>query len=126
MNKNDKLGAETLRVKTPTEEELKSVKQTRQDIFIVLDDVLDTYNIGAIFRLADAVGAKKVYLCEGSETPPNHRIKKASVNTWQWIKWEYFEKTTEAIKSLRSEIPNVTIVGVELDEKAIDYTKYDY
>jgi 23S rRNA (guanosine2251-2'-O)-methyltransferase len=122
---NDKkLGAEILREYTPTEEEIAKIK--RNDIYIILDDVLDTYNIGAIFRLADAVGAKKVYLCEGSETPPNHRIKKASVNTWQWIKWEYFEKTTEAIKSLRSEVPNVTIVGVELDEKAIDYTQYDY
>lgn len=122
---NDKkLGAEILREYTPTEDEISKLK--RNDIYIILDDVLDTYNIGAIFRLADAVGAKKVFLCEGSETPPNHRIKKASVNTWQWIKWEYFDKTTEAIESLRKEIPNVTIVAVELDEKAIDYTTYDY
>jgi len=31
----------------------------KNDIYIILDDVLDTYNIGGIFRLADAVGAKK-------------------------------------------------------------------
>lgn len=121
-----KLGAEDLRVITPTEEQLEQLKRTRQDIYIILHDVLDTYNIGSVFRLADAVGAKKVFLCEGAETPPNHRIKKASVGTWQWVEWEYFEKTTEAISKLRQEVANIKIVAVELDTKAVDYTKADY
>lgn len=121
-----KLSAEELRVVTPTEEELKRVKQTRQEIYIVLDDILDTYNIGSVFRLADAVGAKKIYLCRGSETPPNHKIKKASVGTWQWVEWEYFEQTIDAIKSLKTKIPQIKIIAIELDETAIDYTKADY
>ena len=122
---NDKkLGAEILREYTPTDEDLKKIK--RNDIYIVLDNVLDTYNIGAIFRLADAVGVKKIFLCEGSETPPNHKIKKASVNTWQWINWEYQEKTLSAISDLRSQISNIKVVGIELDKRAIDYTKCDY
>ncbi len=126
MNKNDKLGAEVLRIKTPTEQELERVKDTRQEIYIILDDIWDTYNIGSIFRLADAVGAKKIYLCRGSETPPNTRIQKASVGTWQWVEWEYFEKTTDAIENLKKENTNIKIIGVELDDKAIDYTKADY
>lgn len=121
-----KLGAEQLRVVTPTEEQLEKIKKSRQEVYIVLDNVLDTYNIGSIFRLADAVGAKKILLCEGSETPPNHRIKKASIGTWQWVEWEYYEKTTEAIKDLRLKIEGIKIVGVELDPKAVDYTKADY
>lgn len=126
MKPNDKLGAEILRVKTPTEEELEKVRKTRQEIYIVLDNVLDTYNIGSIFRLADAVGAKKILLCKGSETPPNTRIQKSSVGTWQWVEWEYFEKTTDAIENLKSKIPSIKIIGVELDARAIDYTKADY
>lgn len=35
----------------------------KQEIYIILDNVLDTYNIGSIFRLADAVAAKKIYIC---------------------------------------------------------------
>ena len=121
-----KLGAEILRIKIPTEEELEKVKKTRQEIYIILDDVLDTYNIGSIFRLADAVGAKKIYLCRGSETPPNTRIQKASVGTWQWVEWEYYDQTSLAISNLKSQIPNIKIVGVELDKRSIDYTKADY
>jgi tRNA G18 (ribose-2'-O)-methylase SpoU len=121
-----KLGAEELRVITPTEEQLNKIRSTRQEIYIVLDNVLDTYNIGSVFRLADAVGAKKIYLCVGSETPPNHKIKKASVGTWQWVEWEYFEKTTDAIEHLKSSVSNIKIVAVELDKRAVDYTKADY
>jgi tRNA G18 (ribose-2'-O)-methylase SpoU len=50
----------------------------KQEIYLILDDVLDTYNIGAIFRLAEATGVKRIYLCGGTETPPNPRIKKLS------------------------------------------------
>lgn len=123
---DEKLGAEELRVKVPTEEELEKVKSTRQEIYIILDDVLDTYNIGSIFRLADAVGAKKIYLCKGSETPPNSRIQKASVGTWQWVEWEYFGETIDAILNLKSKILNLKVVGIELDKRAVDYTKADY
>lgn len=121
-----KLSAEELRVIVPTDEQLQRVKQSRRDIFIILDNILDTYNIGSVFRLADAVGAKKIFLCRGSETPPNHKIKKASVGTWQWVEWEYFENTTDAIITLKSKIINLKIIGVELDPRAIDYTKADY
>lgn len=121
-----KLGAEDLRVITPTEEQLEKVRATRQEIYIILDDILDTYNIGSIFRLADAVGCKKIYLCEGSETPPNHRIKKASVGTWQWVEWEYSDRTSSAISNLKSQIPNIKVIGVELDTRSVDYTKADY
>ncbi len=122
----DKLGAEELRIKTPTEEELNKLKQTRQEIYIILDNVLDTYNIGSIFRLADAVGAKKIYLCGGSETPPNSRIQKASVGTWQWVDWSYASTAVEALQELKTENPKLKIIGVELDERAIDYTKANY
>lgn len=121
-----KLGAEELRVKTPTKEELDNIKLSRQEIYIILDNVLDTYNIGSIFRLADAVGAKKILLCKGSETPPNSRIQKASVGTWQWVEWEYFASTVDAISNLKSKISNLKVVAVELDKMAIDYTKADY
>lgn len=121
-----KLGAEELRVKTPTDEELEKVKLSRKEIYIVLDNVLDTYNIGSIFRLADAVGAKKILLCRGSETPPNSRIQKASIGTWQWVEWEYFADTISAIENLKLKLENLRVIGIEIDERAVDYTKADY
>lgn len=119
-----KLAAKDLRYQPVDEEEKKKLK--KNPIYIVLDNVLDTYNIGAVFRLADAVAATKVILCEGSETPPNHRIKKASINTTEWVDWEYVPTAALAISNLKLQIPDIQIISVELDKRAVPYDKVEY
>ena len=111
---------------TSLEARSKKLKVKKQEIYIVLDNVLDTYNIGSIFRLADAVAAKKVYLCGETETPPNHRIKKASINTTEIVEWEYFSTAVEAIKNLKFKIQNLTIVAIEQSKKSVQYDKFQY
>ncbi len=119
-----KLAAKQLRISDPTPDEIAKIK--KNPVYIILDNVLDTYNIGAIFRLADAVSVSKVYLCAGSETPPNHRIKKASINTTEWVTWEYKETAIDAIECLRREVPDIQIIAVELDDRSVPYDKVDY
>ncbi len=87
---------------------------------------MDTYNVGAIFRLADATACRKVLLCGQTETPPHTRIKKASINTTEWVKWEYFPTALESIKKLREDVKGIQIVSVELDKKAVPYDKFEY
>ncbi len=108
----------------PSSEDMQNLE--RHELYIILDNVLDTYNVGSIFRLADAVGARKVYLCGNTETPPNHRIKKASVNTWQWVEWEHAASAADAITYLRRIIPKITVVAVELTETSIPYDTEKY
>lgn len=119
-----KLGAAELRTTKPTEEDLSKIK--KHPLFIILDSVLDTYNVGAIFRLADAVAAEKVILCGQTETPPHTRIKKASINTTEWISWEYYSTTVKAIQELRAKNPKLMTIAVEQSEKSVPYNKVDY
>lgn len=98
----------------------------KNEIYIILDNVLDTYNVGAIFRLADAVAAKKVYLCGKTETPPNPRIKKSSINTTEWVEWEYTESALSAIQKLRSKINNLKVLAIEQTDRSIPYTEFEY
>lgn len=104
--------------------------ETRHEIYIILDNVLDTYNIGSIFRLADALSAKKIYLCGETETPPNHRIKKASINTTEWVDWEYCDSAVEAINKARSftnaQDDNLQVVAIEQTKNSTPYDKFDY
>src|SRR3990167_5199348 len=108
-----KLNARELRTTEPTEQQIKSVK--RIPIYIILENVLDTYNVGSIFRLADAVAAEKIYLCGETLTPPNPRIKKASISTWKWVEWEYSVTAVAAISNIKTQISNIQIVAVEQD-----------
>lgn len=98
----------------------------KNPITIILDNVLDTYNIGSIFRLADAVAAEKVILCGESLTPPNSRIKKASINTWNWVAWEYLPSASEAITRLKRQTPATAIVAVEQDRRSIPFHQAHY
>lgn len=119
-----RFNAKQLRTTQSSEEERKNLK--KNPIYIICDNILDTYNTGSIFRLADAVAAEKVYLCGITETPPNTRIKKASINTTEWVEWEYAASTLVAIEQLRKEVPNIQIVLVEQSEKSVPFDKADY
>ena len=119
-----KLNAKQLRTSEPDPDALKSIK--KNPIFVILDNVLDTYNVGSIFRLADAVAAEKVFLCGQTLTPPNSRIKKASINTWQWVDWEYEETALSAISKLKAQSPKLSIIAVEQDPRSKPFYEIRY
>ena len=121
---NKKLKPIELRNMTPNKEQLKNLK--RSGIYLVLDDIMDTYNVGGIFRLADAIAANKVFLCGVTEAPPNIKVKRASVNTWQWVDWEKKDSAVDAIKQLRKEVPGIKIIAVEQDDKSVSFNEADY
>ncbi len=108
-----------LRKSDPTEEEVKSIP--RNPIYLILDNIIDTYNIGSLFRLADAIAVEKMYLCGNMEYPPSSRIHKAAVGTENWVPWEKAESTVEVIKRLKAQ--GVQIISVEQDKRSVNYAK---
>ncbi|MDP1743441.1 MAG: TrmH family RNA methyltransferase [Candidatus Amesbacteria bacterium] len=90
-------------------------------LYLVLDNVLDTYNIGSLFRLADAAAVKEIILCGDTETPPSSRIHKAAVGTEEWVKWRYFSTALEAVTQLKKEWPGGIVVAIEQDPRAKMY-----
>lgn len=114
-----KLFPRELRKETPTPEEIASIP--RQPIVFVLDEVQDTFNVGALFRVADAVAAEKIYLCGQTPTPPNPRIHKAAVGTEQWVPWEHRADITDLITELKAH--GRTIIAVEQHPRSISYAK---
>ena len=47
-----------------------------KSVYLILDNIRSLLNVGAIFRTADAVGVKKIYLCGITAYPSNKLIKK--------------------------------------------------
>lgn len=114
----NKMNAKELRKTTADEANLKVIK--RNPIYLVLDRVIDTYNIGSLFRLADAIAAEKIYLCGDMEYPPSSRIHKAAVGTEAWVPWEKRETVIEVVKELREK--EVQIIAVEQFPTSISYS----
>ena len=117
-----KLNAKDLRTMPVDEEVAKSIK--KNPITIILDNVLDTYNVGSIFRLADAIAAEKIILCGETLTPPNSRIKKASINTTGWVNWEYQNSAFDTVKTLKKN--GFHIVAVEQDPRSRPFKTVSY
>lgn len=53
--------------------------RNNHDLVVILDNIRSTYNVGAIFRTADAAGVAKVYLCGITPSPPNPKISKVAL-----------------------------------------------
>lgn len=118
-----KLNARELRTADETEvqERLKEIK--RHPFYLILENVYDTYNVGGLFRLADALRVEKLYLCGQTEIPPNHKIKKASIGTYKVVPWAYKETVVQAV----AELPRGTqIIAVEQDPRSKPYTQIEY
>lgn len=114
-----KLPSRALRKEVPPPEEIAAI--SRRPIIFVLDNVKDTFNVGALFRVADAVAAEKVYLCGQTPTPPHHRIHKAAVGTERWVPWEHHPDTVALIQGLKAR--EKTIIAVEQHPQSISYAE---
>lgn len=114
----EKLNAKQLRKKKADKILLSKIK--RSPIYLVLDEVNDTYNIGSLFRLADATAIKKVYLCGKMDFPPSSKIHKAAVGTENWVPWEKRDTTLEVVKELKDK--GVKIIAVEQHSNSISYS----
>jgi tRNA G18 (ribose-2'-O)-methylase SpoU len=112
-----KLNAQQLRKSEPNKKEVAKIK--RNPIYFVLDRIIDTYNTGSLFRLADAVAVEKMYLCGEMEYPPSSRIHKAAVGTEKWVPWEKKKSTLSAVIELKKK--GVQIIVVEQDSRSISY-----
>lgn len=90
-------------------------------IYLVLDNIRSLLNIGAIFRTADAVGVKKIYLCGITAYPPNKLIKRidgveplpiiADEDGAAIIKYRPSKKCTEEF--LHKEIAKTALSGLD-------------
>ncbi len=91
----------------------------------VLDDLRSVYNVGSIFRTANAVGIKKIYLCGTTPTPIDKNgerrkdFAKVALGAEDTVEWEYFETTLECVNKLKEE--NYFVISLEQNVKSVDY-----
>ena len=99
----------------------------KQQKIVVLDNIRSVYNVGSIFRTADALGVTQIFLCGCTPTPVDRfgrerkDLAKVALGAEKIIEWEHVENTVELLKELKKK--KVFIVAIEQDKKSIDYKK---
>jgi 23S rRNA (guanosine2251-2'-O)-methyltransferase len=98
------------------------------DVVAVLVDIRSVWNVGSMFRTADAAGISKVYLVGFTPTPfdrfGNARadFAKVSLGAEAWVQWEHADSAAWLIRSLKDD--GYTVCTIEQSEKAIPYTEF--
>lgn len=91
----------------------------------VLDNLRSVYNVGSIFRTANAAGVEKIYLCGTTPTPLDirgHRRKdfaKVALGAEDTVNWEYKEDTLKILQELHTS--DAYIIALEQDSSSVDY-----
>jgi 23S rRNA (guanosine2251-2'-O)-methyltransferase len=75
----------------------------KMPVIIVLDDVRSAYNVGSIFRTADAFRVACIYICGISARPPHKDISKTALGATESVEWKYFQDVEAAVMSLKEE-----------------------
>ncbi len=99
-------------------------KTTETKLNIVLDNIRSAYNVGSIFRTADAAGNCMIYICGISPFPPNPKIPKTSLGAENSVPWKYFKNTQEAIEDLK--LKQIPVFAAEKTKNSIDYRQIEF
>jgi len=101
-------------------EKFRKVARGRQpNITVILENVLDTHNIGAVLRSADSVGLMEIFLLYNEVGLDKEIIKlgkRSSAGTRKWIDVHYYKDTRACFDHVRSLYQNV--YSTKLDENA--------
>ena len=61
----------------------------RNPIYVIAENVRSLFNVGAIFRTADGVKARKVFLTGFTGHPPRPEIEKVALGSDRAVPWAY-------------------------------------
>ncbi|MDO8522924.1 MAG: TrmH family RNA methyltransferase [bacterium] len=94
-----------------------------KNIFLALHNIRSMHNVGAIFRTADAMGIKKIYLTGYTPEPYDlfgklrKDFAKTALGAEKYVAWEKTKNINSLIKKLKSE--KVFIIALEQSKKSI-------
>ncbi len=97
-----------------TVEEFKQAEKNK--IIVLLDNIRSAYNVGSIFRTADAFLIECIFIC-GYTPPPTHRsVHKTALGAVETVDWMQFENIADAINQLKQN--DYTVYAIEQAEQS--------
>ena len=83
----------------------KTVEEFRRSektpVIAVLENIRSAYNVGSLFRTADAFLLEGIYLTGYTPIPPHKEIKKTALGAEDTVESKHFANAAEAIKDLK-------------------------
>lgn len=97
-------------------------------IFVILHNIRSLHNVGSIFRTAEGLGVKKIYLTGYTPSPYDFFGKlrkdfaKTALGAGKYIEWKKAKNIFYLIKRLKKD--GVQIIALEQSKKSVDIKKF--
>ena len=92
-------------------------------LIVILENIRSAYNVGSIFRTADAFLIQSVYICGYTAHPPHKEIKKTALGAEDTVHWKYIKDIREAIVEIKE--MGFKVFAVEQAENSIHLNKLE-
>ncbi len=95
--------------------------------YLVLYNIRSSYNVGAIFRTADAVGVNKIFLVGVTPCPfdkfkrVSSKISKSALGSELLVAWDYKKTISPLLKKFKKD--QIQVIALEQSSNSIDYKK---
>ncbi|UEG48741.1 RNA methyltransferase [Ferruginibacter lapsinanis] len=106
----------------------KTVDEFKQSekipVIAVLENIRSAYNVGSVFRTADAFLLEAIYITGYTCTPPHKEIKKTALGAEDSVTWRHFANAAEAITDLQQQ--GYRVFAVEQAENSYALQNVDF
>ncbi|MDP7239284.1 MAG: TrmH family RNA methyltransferase, partial [Candidatus Latescibacteria bacterium] len=99
-------------------------KLPKLPLYFILDNLRSAFNVGSIFRACDILRVKGLFLCGYTAYPPHKKLEKTSLGTIDYVSWQYFKTTLEAVAHLQQR--HVPVWAAETTSVSTLYTDMTY
>ena len=85
-------------------------------VYVILNSIRSSYNVGSIFRTSDGAMIEKLYLCGYTPHPPKKEVLKTALGSQDSITWEYVKDAKQVVTELKAK--GIKIYALELTESS--------
>jgi tRNA G18 (ribose-2'-O)-methylase SpoU len=95
----------------------------RYPVVVILENIRSAYNVGAIFRTADAALVRRILLAGFTPDPSHRGVRKSALGAGEFVPWERASNARDAARRLADE--GYTIAALEITDTPTDPRSID-
>jgi tRNA G18 (ribose-2'-O)-methylase SpoU len=96
--------------------------EPQKTFYVIVHNIRSLFNVGSLFRTADAFSVSKIFLTGYTPTPAEfkHKVKisKTALGAEETVPWEHKAAPARLIKELRLKHPKIQIIALENNIKS--------
>ncbi len=92
--------------------------------YALLDNIRSVWNVGSMFRTADAVGLGGLFLTGMTATPPRKDIEKTALGATLTVPWDYWQNSVDAARNIKDQ--GIALVALEQTSRSVDWQEFQF